>query len=82
MEIMTRAEAHNAGMKKYFTGEPCRNGHTSKRYTSTGGCVQCVANHRKQFIAGRKVVRLEVHPDDEKALRDLAESLNIARSWG
>lgn len=36
----TRAEAMASGAKKYFTGKPCRRGHTSPRYTR-GQCIAC-----------------------------------------
>lgn len=37
----TRTEAKEAGEKHYFTGKPCKHGHTTKRLTSTGGCMEC-----------------------------------------
>ena len=39
-EIMTRAEARAQGLKKYFTGKPCKRGHVSERYVD-GMCVPC-----------------------------------------
>ena len=36
-----QAEAAAAGQKTYTTGTPCRNGHFSPRYTSSGACVMC-----------------------------------------
>lgn len=36
-----RAKAIAAGEPKYFTGKPCRNGHTAERYTMDGYCVTC-----------------------------------------
>jgi hypothetical protein len=41
MEIIDRKEAKKAGLKKYFTGEPCKNGHITERYTSGGTCLGC-----------------------------------------
>ena len=37
----TRAEAKAAGAKYYFTGEPCKHGHTAPRKTK-GACVKCL----------------------------------------
>ena len=45
---MSRDEALQAGRKRYFTGLPCRRGHLAERYTSMGGCVECV-NRRTPF---------------------------------
>ena len=36
-----QAEAAAVGAKTYSTGTPCRYGHYSTRYTSSGACVLC-----------------------------------------
>jgi len=38
----SRQEAIESGAVRYFTGEPCKRGHKSPRYTLTGGCVACI----------------------------------------
>lgn len=43
---MTRKEARTQGLKFYNTGEPCVNGHYADRYTSNGGCVECLAEQK------------------------------------
>lgn len=40
LEVMTRAEARAQGLKKYFTGKPCKRGHIAERYVE-GMCVPC-----------------------------------------
>jgi hypothetical protein len=45
MDIIARQQAREQKLKRYFTGKPCRNGHLSERYVSTGQCKQCVDNH-------------------------------------
>lgn len=40
MQIISRIEAKAAGLKRFFTGEPCKKGHISERFLS-GSCVQC-----------------------------------------
>lgn len=42
MEITTRSAAIDRGDLLFFTGEPCKYGHLSPRYTSGGNCVECV----------------------------------------
>src|ERR1700722_17436113 len=42
MQTITRAEAIAQGLSKYFTGLPCRNGHTAERYTTSGTCRECI----------------------------------------
>lgn len=45
MEFITCAEAKAKGLKHYFTGKPCKNGHTSERLTGARTCVDC----RKEY---------------------------------
>jgi hypothetical protein len=42
---MIRREAKALGHIRYFTGKPCKHGHLSERFTSTGGCVACLSQH-------------------------------------
>ena len=37
----TPKEAKKIGSEYYYTGKPCKQGHDSKRYTSSRGCVTC-----------------------------------------
>ncbi len=37
-----RFQAAAQGSKRYFTGEPCKRGHVADRFTSNGGCTECV----------------------------------------
>ena len=42
MDIVSKEEARERGLKRYFTGKPCKNGHVAERFTTGGGCVECV----------------------------------------
>jgi hypothetical protein len=47
--IVTRTEAKATGLSRFFTGQPCAQGHLAQRYCcGDGPCVKCVyaANHR------------------------------------
>jgi 5-methylcytosine-specific restriction endonuclease McrA len=41
MQLITRADAKTAGLKRYFTGESCSSGHVAERRVSDHGCVEC-----------------------------------------
>lgn len=41
MELVSRKEAVSRGLKRYFTGRPCKRGHVSERLVSTAGCYVC-----------------------------------------
>lgn len=45
-QIISREAAFKAHLKTYFTGTPCRNGHTAPRYVSTGGCLKCLNKYQ------------------------------------
>lgn len=41
MTPISRREARRLGLKKYFIGQVCANGHVSERYTSNSHCCEC-----------------------------------------
>lgn len=48
-QIISREEAKSQGLKFYFTGKPCKNGHVCKRYTSVSKCVECAITYAKKW---------------------------------
>lgn len=46
---LTLAEARQQGAARYFTGRPCKHGHTAERWTLASVCVEC---HRLAQLAG------------------------------
>lgn len=48
MLIISRKEAKEQGLKYYFTGKECLNGHISKRRTVRGDCLQCIRDRDLQ----------------------------------
>lgn len=47
--VVCRDDAKARGLKRYFTGQPCRRGHLAERQTSTGVCVACNYEHIKAW---------------------------------
>lgn len=43
-EIISRKEARALGMKRYFTGMPCKHGHLAERRCDSKTCTACLAN--------------------------------------
>jgi hypothetical protein len=41
LHLISRREALAHGLKKYFTGKPCKHGHLCERYTLNKVCVTC-----------------------------------------
>lgn len=42
MNIISRRDAHAQGLKRFFTGTPCKRGHLTERFVSNGGCAICI----------------------------------------
>lgn len=40
--VISRKEAKEQGLTKYFTGKPCSRGHTDERRVSSKGCITCI----------------------------------------
>lgn len=41
LQIISREEAREKGLRFYATEAPCRRGHLARRLVSTGACVEC-----------------------------------------
>lgn len=41
MKIISRADAIAQGLKRYYTGKPCKNGHDAERSVSNYTCLKC-----------------------------------------
>ncbi len=39
--MSARKEAKEQGLKRYFTGKPCKHGHISERHTHNALCIMC-----------------------------------------
>ncbi len=42
MKIISKKDAINQGLNRYFTGKPCKHGHVSERYTNSWKCIACM----------------------------------------
>jgi hypothetical protein len=56
-EIISRDEAIALGLKRFFTGDPCKYGHISERYVSTPTAGTCIACLRVRKRAGGSSAR-------------------------
>lgn len=76
-EIISRAEARERGLSRYFTGRPCKYGHIRERSTRSKRCVSCAtadkirwtlsspARHAKQ-LAWQRAASRRAWRDPEK----------------
>lgn len=49
MEVVSKKEARDLGLKKYFTGKMCKHGHVSHRYVSNGHCIKCTEKSNSEY---------------------------------
>lgn len=54
MKLITRKEAQQQGLTRYFTGRPCPKGHIAERRTANKGCQLCTKRRRKEYIASER----------------------------
>lgn len=87
---ISRGEAKLRQLPQYFTGIPCKNGHLTYRYTSSGACSGCIRAHnqpindkltieRKAAKAQMVQVRLRCYEVDREALAAAVWSFALMR---
>lgn len=94
MQVISRAEAYAAGQSQYFTGKPCKNGHTTYRYVQSGTCSACISSAtvrsraavgqggprqvRRDHVADLAELRVRCYPADARQVLDTAAALCTA----
>lgn len=85
MDILTKAEATRLGLKKYFTGKPCKQGHIAERYVLKSTCTECLIESRaKRIDAIREHNRKAYHSMSEEKKQSERKRLreyNRKRYW-
>jgi hypothetical protein len=46
--VISKRDAELQGLARYNTGQPCAQGHSAERYTSSAMCVQCVRERQQR----------------------------------
>jgi 5-methylcytosine-specific restriction endonuclease McrA len=49
--IISRNEARERDLIRYYTGKPCKRGHLAERFTSSANCVECIVKYRSDNAA-------------------------------
>ena len=91
-DIIGRDEARALGLKRFFTGKPCRRGHVAERGVSNLECMECsrgrsrewrAANLKKSRERARERARKYRAADPERARKNWrrwrAANLELAR---
>ena len=77
LDIITRKEAKALGLKRYFTGKPCKHGHVCERQVSSKGCVEC-ESHRNNSGERRERRRESLR---KWILNNYEQYLENSRRW-
>lgn len=87
----SRKAAFAAGQNKYHTGRPCKNGHLTYRYVSSGTCSGCIRRAElgyqtpvgddafAKFLAETTEVLIFLPPSDVENMREAMRQLNVVR---
>ena len=57
MEIISRKDALQQGLKQYFTGKPCKRGHLDWRWVKGYQCVECKRKNTREWLNSHPTVR-------------------------
>jgi len=49
--IISRDEARALGLKRYFTGKPCKHGHVAERHVASRKCRECHRERTRRYRA-------------------------------
>lgn len=85
MEIISRKDAHLAGLKHYFTGKPCRRGHLRERSVSTGACLGCLAHYARSYASkfrGDVAHMVHVDPAHIAVVEQFVSLLSLCKTRG
>jgi hypothetical protein len=75
MEVISRQEAKEKGLKDFFTNVPCKRGHLEVRSVANGGCRQCARDNANRIRA------LDPELDRQKSRDWYAKNKERAKQW-
>lgn len=73
--IVSYKDAKAKGLKRYYTGKPCKHGHLAERFVSSCRCMDCTYAQTAEWLAGNK----ELAGQLQKKWRD--ENPQYSREW-
>jgi hypothetical protein len=58
MKIISWKEAKALGLKRYFTGKPCKHGHICERTVINRHCKECLRWHQRRWETAHREIWL------------------------
>ena len=65
-KIVSLDEARTLGLKRYFTGKPCKHGHVAERFVLSSKCTECDKKNGPLYYKAN----LEINRERRRAYRD------------
>ncbi len=82
-EIISRKDAKAKGLKRYFTGKPCKHGHIAEKTTVNGSCVDCFKiNQSANYASDIEESRKKGRERDAKIKQEQSERYASKRQKG
>jgi 5-methylcytosine-specific restriction endonuclease McrA len=76
--IVTRAQAKRLGLKRYFTGKPCKHGHVKERSAPDGQCMECARLKRAEWREANRELARAKHRDWKARNPEKAKAATLA----
>ncbi len=58
MKVISREAAKRAGLKRFFTGVPCKHGHVAERIVCSRACVLCATAASRRWYARNRQAQI------------------------
>lgn len=72
--VVSKEDAINKGLNKYFTGLPCKYGHVAERYVTSRSCVECAVNREQEYNPERARVYAKARYENYKTAINSAKN--------
>ena len=79
MKVISRNDARELNLSRYFTGKSCKHGHIAERYTSTATCLICNDTRKKKYYQDNKESCIESNRKWQKENKELVAK--YSRDW-
>lgn len=82
MKKIGREAARIAGLKYYFTGKPCVNGHVAQRRVDNWACMECARAaardnyHKRTNPSAMVTLRLQVKAQHVELVKQIINDIN------
>jgi hypothetical protein len=78
LKLISRREAVETGLDRFFTGRPCDRGHVAERRTGSNDCLECMRERARESRVKNSLVELSI--EELRSLLDF-EPQTGALTW-